>query len=418
MTLFNEISLQYRRPFTDGGVSIAEMLFRSNLLAVVGGGPIPKYPPNKVMIWDDHQQRPIAELPFLTPVRSVRLKNNRIAVALEQKVFLYDFHELRCLHSVETTPNSEGLLALSSSDESNVLACPGLHAGEVRIDILDTKKIKVIAAHDTPLSALALSHNGKYIATASEKGTLIRVFSTLDGVKVKELRRGSDPAKIYNLAFSIPTSATTACGGGDGGGSSGSGKDSNGLPEWLAVSSDKGTVHIFNLTGKSSSSSGASGSEEGWAEQQQLEERSGSGSGSSLGISPTKTGSGRLMMKSISSLTVRNLRISLTFWMVFCFVCFVENCGTVSKKFYFVSIDLLLQRFVPNKVGGAYLASERSWAQHRLPDNHKCIVAFGSVAGTLFIASVTGVFHEVAFDPEKKGPCVQIKYKVFMEEEE
>lgn len=54
----------------------------------------------------------------------------------------------------------------------------------------------------------------------------MRVFSAADGTKLQELRRGSDPARIYSLAFSH----------GD-------------QPDWLAVSSDKGTAHVFSLAG-------------------------------------------------------------------------------------------------------------------------------------------------------------------------
>ena len=60
------------------------------------------------------------------------------------------------------------------------------------------------------------------LATTSSKGILIRIYNILDGSLLQEVRRGADRAEIYSLAFS-----STA--------------------QWLTVSSDKGTVHVFSL---------------------------------------------------------------------------------------------------------------------------------------------------------------------------
>ncbi|PKI62850.1 hypothetical protein CRG98_016801 [Punica granatum] len=198
------------------------MLFRCNILALVGRGPNPQYSPNKVMIWDDHQSRCIGELSFRSEVRSVRLRRDRIVVVLEQKVFVYNFADLKLLHQIETIANPKGLCVVSQTAGSLVLVCPGLQKGQVRVEHYATKRTKFIMAHDSRIACFSLSQDGKLLATASTKGTLIRVFNAVDGTLLQEVRRGADRAEIYSLAFS-PTA------------------------QWLAVSSDKGTVHVFGL---------------------------------------------------------------------------------------------------------------------------------------------------------------------------
>ncbi|KAI7747696.1 hypothetical protein M8C21_029034 [Ambrosia artemisiifolia] len=155
----------FRRDFNNGGgIGIVEMLFRCNILILVGGGPNPQYPLNKVMIWDDHQGRCIGELSFRS--------------------------------EIETFVNPKGLCEVSQSVGCFVLVCLGLRKGE----------------------------DGNVVATASNKGTLVRIFGTRDGTLLREVRRGADRAEIYSLSFS-PTA------------------------EWLVVSSDKGTIHVFSVAG-------------------------------------------------------------------------------------------------------------------------------------------------------------------------
>ena len=49
----------------------------------------------------------------------------------EHKVLVYNFADFKLVHQIETLANPKGLVAISSAAESTVLACLGLHTGQV-----------------------------------------------------------------------------------------------------------------------------------------------------------------------------------------------------------------------------------------------------------------------------------------------
>lgn len=171
---------------------------------------------------------------------------------------------------VDICPGSKGLVSVapmvtsrSKTPTSALVALPGRQAGHVqmiRVPLLAHKYAaagtsSIIAAHSSSLANLTLSDCGRYLCTASERGTLLRIWSTyrnstassssstssssgsgaggagmrssrgkhtFGAMLLVELRRGSDPAKILSVAFS-------------------------GDNRVLAAASDKGTIHFFAL---------------------------------------------------------------------------------------------------------------------------------------------------------------------------
>ena len=150
---------------------------------------------------------------------------NRVVVVLEQKIYVYNFQHLDLAESFVTIKNPLGLVSLSVVENACVLACPDEKIGHVKIVRFEdgvSSKLTPIKCHDSQLAALKLSQDGDFLVTASDKGTLIRVFSTSTGDKLNEVRRGADQAVITDLTID-PTNKFISC------------------------SSDKGTIHVFSL---------------------------------------------------------------------------------------------------------------------------------------------------------------------------
>jgi hypothetical protein len=203
--------------------------------------------PNSFHFWDLALDRELTRFNLFEPIKGLRINAKFLAVILDTRTVVFQ-HQLlnrnafNKAHSDElvvnpnetmTAPNRPHSLhgtvnntfALACLHE-NLLVLPAQSPGQVQLVTLkpeiESSTKRVLRAHKTALRCMALSPDGTLLATASVQGTLVRVYqcSTLD--QILEFRRGMEMAVIYSIAFS---------------------------PEnrWLACTSDKGTLHVFNL---------------------------------------------------------------------------------------------------------------------------------------------------------------------------
>jgi autophagy-related protein 18 len=188
----------------------------------------------------------ICELLFPSSILAVKMNRKTLVIVLEAEIYIYDISNMRLQHVIETTPNPEAIVALSPSADNSYLAYPSpvpppapiavspqtpppqsSSAGTASGDVLlfSTKSLtvsQIIRAHKAPISALALNSTGTLLATASDKGTVIRVWGVPGAEKLYQFRRGTREARIYSLNFNV-------------------------VGTLLAVSSAHDTVHIFKL---------------------------------------------------------------------------------------------------------------------------------------------------------------------------
>ena len=255
---------------------IVEMLFSTSLVAICdrNQGPIKS---KRLKIVNTKRKSIICELVFPHEIVDVAMNRKRMCILLEnEQIFIYDISCMKPLETIDLWDNPRNNLpdgtgnsgehdkahlqrneysrkrrnsltsrirpriALSNDDRS--ILCytsfsmsnnnPGSYLIKdiVVYDALNVKPINYINnVHKGNIACLAVNKDGKMMATASEKGTIVRIFST--GIDMEfdsskqlqyEFRRGTRPANIYQLVFS---------------------KDST----LVGCVADTDTIHIFSL---------------------------------------------------------------------------------------------------------------------------------------------------------------------------
>lgn len=212
---------------TSGARIVRMSSVSSEFIAVVGDGSSTKMPRNKVLIWKEGDKNFVTELQFKTDVLGVVLSPERITVATSERILVYTFERVpKTVTVIDTGLNPRGLCALVSLRSKTIIAFPSRDDGTLQISNLGKAGGVTIAAHSNPLVCIEMNASASLIATASIKGTCIRIFNTTNGDLVRDLRRGVDQATIRCMAFCEDSSR-------------------------LIVSSDKkkaGTVHVFSIT--------------------------------------------------------------------------------------------------------------------------------------------------------------------------
>ena len=259
-----------KRELRGGTLAAVVPLHTTNLLFLLGGGRSPLYPPNKVVLWDDALGEAVAELEFRERVRGLACRRGWLAVALRRRVVAFQVGDKVTRYAEWDTsdnprgehvpssrplfwPTHPGLLAMATKPRSTLLAIAGRQIGHVQLIHLPpcpdpgpvgkpysfpaqkahksttTHTATIIAAHTSALNTISLPPSGRLLATTSSRGTLVRIWDSVTGKLIRELRRGTDKAEIYGVAFRPDE-------------------------QELCVWSDKGTVHVFTLTVSGSAS--------------------------------------------------------------------------------------------------------------------------------------------------------------------
>lgn len=268
---------------------ILRMLFSTSLTIIVP--QCPENVGNRILkVYNLKQNLKICELTFPLGIVDLKLNRKRLVVFLEiGQIYIYDLSSIKLIKVLEIEPLSlaDGLVSLVadlSPDDNSLLVLPVLlineqtemfdpeFSGELPkvldliiefthkneesmlsrqtsislkdvkreskgwVLIYDTVQLRsrlLYKAHDSSIAKISISTDSRYIATASSKGTIVRVShlklaedqAKPNLTQIINLRRGHNPAKITALKFNLDLTV-------------------------LGCASDNDTVHIFRIHGR------------------------------------------------------------------------------------------------------------------------------------------------------------------------
>jgi len=256
----NPLKRILKKQVPPNGVSFISMLNETNIVAYIKKDHSKdKKEEKKVIIYNESDDIIVGILEFKDVIRQVLLNNSSIVVTLDDHAYVYSLLKLNLQHKIDINPITRGIACISPVINSifylgltnniiggikimrfrvknryNIINESNANNGNLgnntsgditantnnSIEHINAKN-SIIMAHQSNIRFITLSQDGKFIATCSEKGTLIRIYNTDTKHLVKELRRGSDEAIINWICFNQDNSH-------------------------LLCRSKKGTIHIFH----------------------------------------------------------------------------------------------------------------------------------------------------------------------------
>ena len=204
----------------NGGIGVVKILEKSNIFCLVGGGKNPRFSPNTLIIWDDKKDEITNEYRCNSFIINCYIKQTYIFIICSDNIILLKTKNLELIEKINTINNPKGIFSVCNEPKKNILSFPDNDQGNIIIKFFDDmvkenkdknkdKEIqkdnnKIIKkAHKGNINILCFNFSGTKLASASDRGIIIRIFNIESGGLIAEFRRGTTEANIYSLCFSF-----------------------------------------------------------------------------------------------------------------------------------------------------------------------------------------------------------------------
>jgi WD40 repeat protein len=204
-----------------GGFKLIHPLHDSQKIALSGSPENSSFSSSTLVIWDEYQGTFLKTFEYPSKILNLSSRRSTLIVVLQSSIHLLRTSSFEEFLTLPTSENLFGCCGLSKENQL-ILAYPSPSKGTVNLQNIEEGSTRFLKIHENSILILTINDQGTLGASASELGTVIRVFNVSTLEILNELRRGSTSALITSLTFSTSS-------------------------KYLASCSNKQTVHIWNI---------------------------------------------------------------------------------------------------------------------------------------------------------------------------
>ena len=190
--------------FLDGGIAIIEMMNKSNILFMVGGGDNPKFSSSSVVLFDDRQGKKIGEIPFNSEILSCKVKKDYLLIITDEIIEFIDLcngvkDDIIVKQKINYISN---ICNLTLTDNINLISYPDEVSGIIIVkNYTDFNNAKItnirVLDEKEDIYMAEFNQQATLIACTSKRCDKIRVFHIQNKACLIELITESN-----NLSFS------------------------------------------------------------------------------------------------------------------------------------------------------------------------------------------------------------------------
>ena len=157
-----------KKKIEGAAVSIVEMLYSTNIMAVVGMNERAIFTPRRLTVWDTNSQTSRVDFSFNSPITYVKMNKQRLVVATQYNIDVYNLLNMHKLFSIDIDGSLVRVALTPGLTNCYLAYTANILKGDVTIyDLASCTKQVSICAHKKPVIQMKFNVKGNMLATAS-----------------------------------------------------------------------------------------------------------------------------------------------------------------------------------------------------------------------------------------------------------